>query len=116
GVGGDVDDPPVVLRAEMRDAGPGQTEGATGVDGQHVVPVLVGELPDHFVPQDARVVDDHVDPAGLRHDARNGGFDGLGAADVDVHAACTDIGRCFADLVAVVVQQEHVRAGAHEEP
>jgi hypothetical protein len=63
----------------VRNGRPGESEGAARVHRHHRLVVVVAELPHDAVTQDAGVVDEHVDPAGLGHDA---GHDGIGLCAV----------------------------------
>ncbi len=49
---------------------------------QHGLPVVVGQLPDDSVSENAGVVDDDIDPAGGLEDVLDGGVDGGGIGHV----------------------------------
>jgi len=84
GGGADADDPPALaLLAHPDRGGPGAGEGAAQVGGDDGVELLIGHLPHRGVAQDARVVDQDVEPAVLGDGAVDEGLGGLAAADGD---------------------------------
>jgi hypothetical protein len=79
---GDVDNPPRTALDHVLQRGAGHEEGAREVDGQDLVPVLVGHLEDRLVGRDAGVVDEDVQAPVVIDDLLHGAPAVLGRADV----------------------------------
>lgn len=100
----------------MRHAGPGEAERVADVDSQNLLPVLVGELQDHLVPQDVGIVHDDVDSPRLLDGPRHNRLQLGGAAHVGRDAATAQFGDRLGQLVGVEVDEEHVGAARLEQP
>ena len=119
----DVDDPASLARApKARKSATGGEEGAPGVDGEDLVPLLDGDVVDRAERVDAGVVEDHVEAAitnerlDHRVEALNRRFTGdvrlcdLGASPEGDDLVCDRDGGLF---VRVVVN-DHVGALSRE--
>lgn len=100
--------------AEVRHAGAGELEGADEADVDDQVPVLVGELPEDLVAEDAGVVEDGVDAAGLLDRRGDHPLDVGGAGDVSDRRGAAGRLRRRLDHVGVGVDHPGVGAAGGE--
>lgn len=100
----------------MRHARPGEAERATGMDPEHLLPILIRQLPQHAVAQDSGVVDQHVHSARLPDRAGHDPGHVAGVTDVGRDVVSPDVGRRPRQFLLVVIDHEHVGGGGLEVP
>src|SRR5699024_7981301 len=100
--------------AHVGDGGAGEFEGPAGVGGQHGVPVVVFELPQHSVAQDASIVDEHIDRPGFGNDLFDRRVDLFGVGDIGLDGLDPGVLAGFLKCLFVKIDDIHIRAPALE--